>query len=319
MRHVFIINPAAGKGRQTRQWAEKVHAFCKDRELDYALYFTESPGDGVRLTAGVVAQGEETRIYACGGDGTLGEVVQAAAGVDHIAITNVPLGTGNDFLKMFGKDYRAKFTDLAALAEGPQSPCDLIDCNGRLGLDIICAGVDARVAKDVHMYDAIPGVSGIGAYILSLGVNVFKGLTREMEVEMDGKKWAEPITLLCVCNGRYYGGGFMPVADALPDDGVLDVLLVPKVKKLDVVRLVGDYAKGKYKDHPDYIKDYHGAGPITVRAKDPITLVVDGEVMEDRAYTIRLSEKKVNFFYPAGATWHPAGQTAKELAGVIGE
>ncbi len=319
MRHVFIINPAAGKGRQTRQWAEKVHTFCRDNALDYALYFTESPGDGVRLTAGVAALGEEARIYACGGDGTLGEVVQAAAGCGHLAVTNVPLGTGNDFLKMFGKDFREKFTDLAALVQGPQSPCDLIDCNGRLGLDIICAGVDARVAKDVHVYDAIPGVSGMGAYILSLGVNVFKGLTREMEVEMDGRKWAEPITLLCVCNGRYYGGGFMPVPDALPDDGVLDVLLVPQVKKLDVVRLVGDYAKGRYQKHPDYIIDYHGTGPITLRAKEPITLVVDGEVMEDRAYTIRLSEKRLNFFYPEGVTWRPQRVPAGELAGSIGE
>lgn len=319
MRHVFIVNPAAGKGRQTRRWAEEVDRVCKEMGLDYALYFTESPGDGVRLTAGAAESGEETRIYACGGDGTLGEVVQAAAGHGHVAITNVPLGTGNDFLKMFGKDYRAKFTDLAALAQGPQAACDLIDCNGRLGLDIICAGVDARVARDVHLYDAIPGVSGIGAYILSLGANVLKGLSMDMEVEMGGRRWAEPITLLCVCNGRYYGGGFMPVADAVPDDGILDVLLVPQVRKRDFFRLVGDYARGRYQKHPEYITDYHGQGPITLRAKEPITVVVDGEAMEETAYTIRMSEKKVNFFYPAGATWRPAGKDAKELTAAIGE
>ena len=79
-------------------------------------------------------------------------MVNGAAGHPHAAVTNVPKGTGNDFLKMFGPDYRTLFYDLEALAVGPQTPFDLIDCNGRLGIDVVCAGVDARIAADVHRY-----------------------------------------------------------------------------------------------------------------------------------------------------------------------
>ena len=92
----------------------------------------------------------------------------------------------------------------------------------------------------------------------------------------------------------------MPVGEAMPDDGVLDMLLVKKVGLFTFFRLVGQYAKGRYKQYPDLILDYHGQKAV-FSAREPITVVVDGEVMRDTAFTVRLSEKKVNFFYPAGA------------------
>ena len=92
----------------------------------------------------------------------------------------------------------------------------------------------------------------------------------------------------------------MPVPEAMPDDGVLDMVLVRRVGLFTFLRLVGKYAKGRYRQYPELILDYHGQG-AAFSASEPITVVVDGEVMVDRAFTVRLSEKKVNFFYPAGA------------------
>lgn len=94
----------------------------------------------------------------------------------------------------------------------------------------------------------------------------------------------------------------MPVPEAMPDDGVLDMLLVKKVGLLTFLRLVGRYAKGLYKQYPELILDHHGQ-EASFSAREPITAVVDGEVMRDTAFTVRLSEKKVNFFYPAGASY----------------
>jgi len=302
MRHLFIINPAAGKKGTTRQ----LEALLDKLSFDHEVVYTKEAGDAQRFAEEAVRSGEPVRIYACGGDGTLNEVVNGAAGHDHAAITNVPKGTGNDFLKIFGPDYRTLFYDLEALAAGPETPFDLIDCNGLLGIDVVCAGVDARVAAGVHRYKDLPLVSGIGAYILSLVENVcFKGIARPMTVRMGDIRWEErPASLLCVCNGRYYGGGFMPVGEAMPDDGVLDILLVRKVGLFTLARLVGKYAKGQYKQYPELIQDYHGQ-EVTFSAREPVTVVVDGEVMQDTSFTVRLSEKKVNFFYPARADYRP--------------
>ena len=309
MLHAFLINPSAGKPGGAKKAAQAIRSACERLDLDFAVTFTESPGDAVRLTRHYADSGQQVRLYACGGDGTLNQVVQVAAGRENLAVTNLPTGTGNDFLKIFGPGCQSAFWDLAALTQGPQAPFDLIDCNGTLCLDIACAGIDARVARDVHRF---PAASGKGAYVLSLVSNVvFQGVARPMRVTMGGQVWDEPISLLCVCNGRYYGGGFLPVPEAMPDDGVLDALLIPQVSRLTLARLVGDYGNGRYAKHPDRIKPYHGPGPITVEAEEPFPLCVDGEILEDRKFTLKLSERKVNFFWPVGASY----QVEKELVG----
>ena len=301
MRHLFIINPAAGRPESTA----RLEALLSRLSFPHEVAYTREAGDAQRLAATAARTGGPVRIYACGGDGTLNEVVNGAAGFDNAAITCVPKGTGNDFLKLFGPDYRRLFYDLEALAAGPQTPFDLMDCNGKLGLDVVCGGVDARIAAGVHRYKDLRFVSGRGAYLLSLAEHVlFRGICRPMEVRMGDVRYAGPTAIVCICNGRHYGGGFMPVADAMPDDGVLDMLLVGNVGLSTFLRLVGKYAKGRYRDYPDLIRDFHGQ-EITWRSDRELVTVVDGEVLRDTAFTVRLSERKVNFFYPAGESYAP--------------
>lgn len=303
MKHLFLVNPAAGKRGSTDALVHEVERVFAPRGLSYEIVLTAGPGDAERRTRAAVGTGEPLRIYACGGDGTLNEVVNGAAGCENAAVTNVPKGTGNDFLKIFGPDCRARFSDLAALAEGPQAAFDLMDCNGKLGLGVVCAGVDARIAADVHKYKGLPLVTGAGAYILSLVVNVlFKGIARPTLLDMGDIHLEEDLSIICICNGRYYGGGFMPAGDAEPDDGVLDMLVVPKVGRLTFFRLVGEYAKGRYRLHPEVIWDHHGSS-VTFSSPEELVAVVDGEVMRGGAFTVRLSERKLNFFYPGGLSY----------------
>ena len=305
MRHLFIINPAAGKKETTRELEAQLARLSVPHETAY----TTGEGDAQRFAREAAQGGEPVRIYACGGDGTLNEVVNGAAGFPNAAVTCVPKGTGNDFLKIFGPDYRRLFYDLEALAVGPEAQFDLMDCNGKLGLDVVCAGVDARVAAGVHRYKDWRFLSGKGAYVLSLAEHIFfKGISRPITVHMGEVHWENrPASLLCICNGRHYGGGFMPVGDAMPDDGVLDMLLVRKVGLLTFLRLVGKYARGLYRQYPELILEYHGR-EVSFSALKPITVVVDGEVMCSREFTVRLSEKRLNFFYPAGADYRPQGK-----------
>ncbi len=297
MRHVFIINPAAGKGNSVRNLLRRVELAFPDG--GYEAYETAGAGDARRLAAEAVAPGDPVRLYACGGDGTLNEVVNAAAGFDHAAVTNVPLGTGNDFLRLFGKEGRRRFTDVSALRDGPQEALDLMDCNGLLGLDVVCAGLDARVAAEVHRYKRIPLVGKKLAYILSLLFTLGRGLTRPMTVDMGPIHSDGPTAVLCVCNGQFYGGGFRPAPEALPNDGVLDMLLIGEVSPLQFLRCVGKYAKGRYKECSGLVRDFHG-GRVEFSADEDITVVVDGEVMRGKRFTVGLSQRKVNFFRPAG-------------------
>lgn len=298
MRHVLIVNPAAGRKNSAAALEESVAAAFPDG--NYQILYTTAAGDAAKLARQAMASGEPVRLYACGGDGTLNEVVNAAAGKSWAAVTNVPLGTGNDFLRIFGKEGKARFFDLAALRDGPQAAFDLIDCNGLLGINTVCVGVDARVAADVHRFKRLPLVGKKLAYILSLIATVLKGLTRPMTVDMGPLHQEGATTLLCVCNGQYYGGGFRPVPEAAPDDGVLDMLLVGDLNLLEFASFVGKYAVGRYKECPArLLRSWHG-DQVTLSAAEEMAAVVDGEVIRDKAFTIRLSERKVNFFFPEG-------------------
>ena len=303
MKHIFIINPHAGKKRSTKALVERIQAL----DIPYEIRFTEQAGDARRIAREAAEGGGEARLYACGGDGTLNEVVNGAAGFDGIAVTNVPIGTGNDFLKIFGKENRARFTDLDALARGPQAAMDLIDCNGQLGIDIVCTGLDARIAVDKDTYNGFPLISGIGAYAISAVVNVLhKGIGVPTLVDCGDLHYDGETALVCVCSGRYYGGGFMPVGDNMPDDGLLEVLVVRKVSRLTFFRLLGKYGGGKYRNYPDLIW-YRQGFPVTVRSKTQreLVAVVDGEAVRARELRIGLSDKKINFFYPAGLSYEP--------------
>lgn len=160
MKHLFIVNPAAGKAGNENELLDQI----QELDLDCEVVHTQRQEEACEIARAAAQRGEPLRIYACGGDGTLNEVINGAAGFDHVAVTNVPLGTGNDFLKIFGSENKEKFSQLEELSRGPQVALDLMECNGKLGVDIFCAGVDARIAADVHKYRRLPLVRGIGAY-----------------------------------------------------------------------------------------------------------------------------------------------------------
>lgn len=296
MRHIFIINPVAGPRNSSKNLLDRVEAAFPDG--DFEAYTTQGAGDARRLALRALEHGDPVRLYACGGDGTLNEVVNAAAGKSWAAVTNVPMGTGNDFLRLFGREGREKFAHIALLKDGPQESLDLIDCNGLLGLNTVCVGIDARVAENVHRFKRIPLVGKKGAYIFSLIATVCKGITWPMRVEMGPITHEGPTALLCVCNGQYYGGGFHPAPEAQPGDGVLDMLLVGDVSFLQLAGCVGKYAKGRYRECHGLIRDFHG-GEVTVSSPKEMAAVVDGEVLRGKTFTVRLSQRKVNFFRPA--------------------
>ena len=104
MKHLFLLNPRAGKYDRTQEMRGKVAAAMADRDEPWETAVTEYPGHGTQLARAAAERGEPVRIYACGGDGTLNEAAVGAAGFDNAAVTQYPMGSGNDFLRLFGAD-----------------------------------------------------------------------------------------------------------------------------------------------------------------------------------------------------------------------
>ena len=302
MKHVFIINPNAGKYDSRQRIYDMADALREKHGLDVQCILTKKQGHATELARRLCDSGEELRFYACGGDGTVNEVANGVIGYDNAAMTVIPVGTGNDFLKNFG-GAAPLFADAENLWDGPQFPMDAIDVNGRIALTIACSGIDARVAADVHKYSESPLLDGKTSYIASLAVNfLFKGIASHWTVTLDDEVIEDDFSLVAVCNGRYYGGGFMPVAEARMDDGVLNTLVVKKVSRVTFAKFVGPYSKGGYSKFPEYA---HCSTPQVIRIhseKPDIVTCLDGECMTNSDVTIRMSEKKLNFFGPEGCS-----------------
>ena len=269
--------------------------------LECACMLTDRPGGATEMARKLAESGEEVRIYACGGDGTAGEVANGIAGFPNAAMSVIPIGTGNDFLKNFGADAE-KFQDAENLWDGEVQPLDLIDCNGRLCLTIACNGLDARVAEDVHRYGKSPALSGKGSYIASVAVNFLgSAISRRWTVSLDGgKAVTDDFTLVALCNGRYYGGGFFPVPEARMNDGVLHALIIRKVTRPEFLRLIGPYSKGKHRELPPRLVQVFPAKEIRITAEEDIVTCLDGECFHSREVVLRMADKRVNFFGPKG-------------------
>lgn len=298
MKHLFIINPAAGSRDQTAEYTAKIRALCQG--LDYGIAVSGAPGECRKLARRAAKTGEEVRLYACGGDGTLNEVASGAAGFPNAAVTAFAGGSGNDFVKIFSEP--GAFCDLSRLLDAEQTTFDMILCNNDLALNICSVGLDARIAADVARYKRLPFLQGFNAYALSTLINLLRGISEHYIVEINGQRFDGEHTFVCACSGRYYGGGFNPVPEADPADGLLDVLLVKKVELWQVPGIIGKYKNGRYRELPELIRHFR-TEHLRIQCDKPTAVNLDGETRAARLVEMSVAREKINFFYPKGLTW----------------
>lgn len=296
MKHLFIVNPVAGRTKPEDK-LKLIHECigripATEHTADFEVYVTGAPMDAVSKIRAEAEKCDDLRVYACGGDGTLNECVNGAVGHDNVAVTHFPCGTGNDFIRMFG-DEKSRFFNLDELIEGEVRPLDVIRCNDRYAINICSLGIDARVGTDVHKF----GNLGAAGYVVSLAANYIKGVHQSMTVQVEGMTCGPELNLVCICNGRFYGGGFNPTNEARPDDGLMDVLIASGVNRAKLLGVVMSYAKAKYRRFPQYITCVRTTH-LEISCKKPEVINVDGEAEHADHAVIDLIPGGVNFICP---------------------
>jgi YegS/Rv2252/BmrU family lipid kinase len=300
MNHLFVLNPKAGKKDQTDELRRRIERHMANRDDPYHIAVTEYPEHAVEIVRKTVLNGEKWRVYACGGDGTLNEVVNGAAGAENAEITQYPCGTGNDFVKLFGSRL-THFYSLDELIDGESMEFDLIECMGKYSINICSAGFDARIAGDVHKFSKLPRIKPYTAFTISVAYNLFKGINREYGVKIDGEDLSGKYSLLVAANSRFYGGGYNPVPDADPTDGVLDFLLIRSVSRLQVAQLIKKYSAGQYRELGDLAVFRRGSTMEIDCGEKPGEVNIDGEVFSGKSFSFKLSDKRIRFFAPKGS------------------
>jgi YegS/Rv2252/BmrU family lipid kinase len=221
------------------------------------------------------------RIVIAGGDGTISQVVQALApDFSALEIAILPFGTGNDFARSLG--LAPDLLGLAATyALGRRTaPIDLIRISGDVNtycVNVANGGFGGRVAADLRLDDKQRW--GAMAYWMTSVLELTQLTPFDLEVVLDGQRHACGAALgLAIANGRFVGGGFPIAPNAVLDDGLLDVILVPVLAPFELLTAGIGFTLGF--DPPDIGIQSHRARRIELRSSPGMPFSVDGELYQ---------------------------------------
>ncbi len=304
MKHHFVINPAAGKGKKIAELEKTINDICIGRELDYEIYHTTEPCDATRYVKECVdADDNMHRFYACGGDGTFNEVAAGACLRDNAEVALIPIGTGNDFWRNFSNG--ELFTDVEKQIEGSAVEIDAISYNGKFGMNILNIGFDCDVVKQTSKFKRCAWVPSKVAYLLGVIVCLFKRFGKKVRIELDnGEVLERPILLAAMANGQYYGGGYNAAPIAALNDGALDICIVEKISRFTFLKLVSKYKAGTHLQikNVDKIITYTKQNHIRCSFDEETDFCIDGEIIQGKELDIRVVKDALKFSLPLGCS-----------------
>lgn len=299
-KHLFIVNPAAGLPGAAESAVKLIRARCDELRLPYDMVFTESPGHAAKLALERTDKEHPWLVYACGGDGTLNEVACGAVYRPNLAVTHIPFGTGNDFIRLL--ENPEAIVRMEILHGYDLLDTDIIKAGDRFCLNTCCLGFDARSADKMTLFRRTKRLHPKIPYNLGVATALLGGLSRRLSLEIDGERLEGHYTLVSIMNGRYYGGGFNPAPHAIPDDGLLDVVIIKAVNLVQFARLIGPYSRGELHLLQDFMI-LRRAKQIKINALKPIPIAFDGEIVHQDQITIQVLPGQLRFAVPKGMTW----------------
>lgn len=275
MKHLFIINPEAGKGKAIT-YMESIKNIFKNIDDEYHIEVTEHPGHATEIVKEYTSK-ENYRVYAIGGDGTLNEVLNGLIGSDS-SLAVIPAGSGNDFVKNIISAGEEEI--LLKTINGEEKYMDLGKVNQRYFINISSVGFDSEVVYNARDMKKIKFISGSTAYIIGILKALFTFKPIHAEVIIDDMKFNRDILLAAVANGSCYGGGIKIAPEASIFDGIFEICLIDKVPKLKIFFLFPQVIKGKHKN----IKEvkFYKAKKISINSSKEFVINIDGELIKDK-------------------------------------
>ena len=308
---ILIANPISGKGH-AKNIAEQAYTALTESGHQGHLVFTSASGDAMRFAQEAVADGIRS-VIACGGDGTLHEVVNGIATVPEVTLGILPCGRGNDFAAAIGVPLKPE-ASIATLLSGTPIRVDLGRCYNSSQQDgyqlkrdllnenplpptddrqlttdnyfitIATCGYDTEVSR--RAAKGTPLFAGTASYAYAAVETLFYYEPPFVRLEGDFGIHEGPLLLAATGITNRYGGGFQIVPNARIDDGLFDVCIIRPVSSLTVLRLMVTLFWGGHVSHPAV--SMHQTRSLTIETDTPILLYADGEPMCETPATIEI-------------------------------
>ncbi len=284
---LIIVNPASGGGQTGRRWSVTA-ARLRESGLDFDTAMTSRQGEAIELSRQAVIEGRRL-IVAAGGDGTINEVANGffqdaipTGGSSRLGV--LPTGTGGDFRRTLG--FPSDAAEAAAvLASGHSRRIDVgkVSCVGSEGgsvvryfVNVADAGIGGDVVNRVNNGRRL--INGEVTFTLASLVTLLRWRNKPMTVDIDGDVRELVAQQVVVANCQYFGGGMRVAPRAIPDDGLLDVLVAGDLGIWENLRGLSEIRKGTHLDSGRHPKISHTtARRIEVSSPERIRVDVDGE------------------------------------------
>lgn len=316
MKHLIIVNGGAGSIKDTEAFKKEIDSAFVG--LNYEIYETTGPRSVIPFLKEYLSKNNDVlRVYACGGDGTVHEVVNAIAEFDNVQLAVYAAGTGNDFVKIYSEkqDYDSivkekmgakRFQDWKALVNGDVVDIDISKMTGPsmkepwYSINVINFGFDAIVGAKGNENKAkgIKNPYGPRAIIPAILGGRFNNIIVKADGEQLNKK---KMLLASLGQGQWVGGQYHASPKSDNTDGLIDVVML---KCMSLMRLMiqyfGRYTKGEHLDNEKLMKRivYRRAKQIEIIGKKDIDICVDGEIIRGKEFKVEVLPKAIKFVIP---------------------
>jgi YegS/Rv2252/BmrU family lipid kinase len=281
VRALVVHNPTAGGGRAGRLAPQVVERLRGDG-VQVAQHPTRSLEDA-RLAACQAAP-EVDAVVAVGGDGTVGACAAGLADAGpaggspggsgvRAALGVVPAGGGNDAARSLGLPADDPLAAAGLLTGLRRRPADLATVAGRAYLNVAGAGFDSEVNRVANQ--RLGWARGRPRYVGAVLAQLVVGRTARFELVLDGRAQQVEGWLVAVANGPSYGGGMRVAPRASLADGLLDVVVIGAIGKLEFLRTFPKVFSGAHVEHPAVA--VHRAARVDLDADRTLAVFADGE------------------------------------------
>ncbi len=286
-RWFVIVNPVAGTGRGLEDFPQ-ISKLLRDNSIPSDPVFTEHKYHAVELTVSAVNKGYR-KIIVIGGDGTLHEVVnglfiQKAVRPDEVLLAVISVGTGNDWIRMFGIPTRYSEA-IRAIREGKSFLQDVGEVTyeesqykqKRYVANVAGSGFDAFVIRRFNHLKA-KGRTGRWLYPFSIVRSFFTYKSTGVKLYVDDKLvYNDLLFSLAVGICKYNGSGIQQLPDAVADDGLLDITLIRPLHWWHIIFRLRKLFNGEIYQigHVQHVQ----GSRITITSSPDIMLEVDGELL----------------------------------------
>lgn len=294
-----MVNTVAGKHSCLDEVKEAV---SHDKNFsDYEIYTPESASDNTDFIKKYLEEhpDEETRFYACGGDGTANKVASGVVGHPNASMTILAHGSGNDYIKYYADLQTFQNTD--KVLHGEEHKVDIMKANDRYALNATHFGLDAVVAKAMNKIRRHTIFGGKMCYPFAVVWGFLTGMRTKCTVYADGEKLNDGKICLCtVANGKYVGGSYKCAPKSKNDDGLLEVCLVKPLSRFRFPFLIKTYTEGSHLDNPKFknLIVYRRAKQVVIEGGKNFCVSLDGEIMEAQRIVVDNLKQSIRFVAP---------------------